>query len=98
MKPHKKALKRIFKKAADDNPARHRITKKETEGFLKELFSQYDKKVKNAIMNILTKRGITKNTAKEKIAMSIRPMLLNRSILSLSLEEIKTLEQSFSQK
>ena len=90
-------LERIPKQAFDPQPkvesALIKITKKKTkDSFLKEFLSQYDKKTKNALMNILTKKGMTKNKAKECIAFNVREAILTKSILTLSLAEIQSIQ------
>lgn len=76
-----------------------RITpKKEGNFFLREFFAQYDKKTKNALREILMKAGLSKSEAKEQILLKIKPSLLEKNIVILSLEEIKEVIKGFTGK
>lgn len=92
-------LETIHPSAFDPQPkvqsALIKLTKKETQSFLQEFLSQYDKKTKNALETILTKHRKTKSEAKTLIALKIRPKIQEQNILTLSLEEIQTIQKLF---
>ena len=73
------------------------LTAKKTNSFLKEFLSQYDKRTKNALEKILCENGKTKNQAREKIALLLRPKLQEKNIINLSLEEIEDIVKKFSE-
>lgn len=72
-----------------------KITPKEGNFFLRELFIQYDKKTKNALREILTKSGMTKSKSQEFISLKLNPSIQNKNIINLSLEEIKEIIKIF---
>tara|TARA_Y100000310_G_scaffold345827_1_gene470694 strand:+ start:5744 stop:6457 length:714 start_codon:yes stop_codon:yes gene_type:complete len=72
-----------------------RLRKKKGNLFLREFLSQYDKRTKNALRQILVKSGMTKREATEKVALTIRPMLQTRKVANLSLAEIKEVIKNF---
>lgn len=79
------------------NSALIKITpRKDGNFFLKEFFSQYDKKTKNALREMLMKSGLTKSEAAEQIMLKIRPAIHEKNIVTLSLEEIKEIVKAFS--
>lgn len=69
-----------------------KITLKETSSLLKEIFLQYDKKLKNVLENILTKQGKTKKHVKALLKDKLNPKLMNEVISHLSLEQLKELK------
>ena len=89
----------ILSKSFDPKPrgdsALIKITLKQGNSFLKEFLSQYDKKTKNAVKEILMKKGKTKSEALENIALKLRPSIQNKNIISLSLKEIKEVIKHF---
>ena len=72
-----------------------RLRPKKGNLFLREFLSQYDKKTKNALRQILVKSGMNKRDASEKDALSIRPLLQSRKVCNLSLVEIKEVIKNF---
>ena len=93
-------LERIPKTAFDPQPkvesALIKITpKKTTNVFLKAFLSQYDKKTKNALREILMQKANTKSEALEKISFSLRPALQEKNIINLTLKEIKEIQAKF---
>jgi 16S rRNA (adenine1518-N6/adenine1519-N6)-dimethyltransferase len=72
-----------------------RLTPKEGNPFLGELFTQYDKKVKNALREILMRGGLTKREATEQIAMNIRPAIQDKKVVNLTLNDIKLVIKGF---
>lgn len=93
-------LERIPKEAFDPQPkvesALIKITKKKRkESFLQEFFLQYDKKTKNALREILMKRGKTKSEALKEISFSLRPALQEKNIINLTLKEIEDIQSKF---
>ncbi|MDP3918563.1 MAG: rRNA adenine N-6-methyltransferase family protein [Nanoarchaeota archaeon] len=72
--------------------------KKEGNMFLREFFSQYDKKTKNALRDMYIKTGLNKREALDKVnLMMIRPMILGKKITNLSLAEIEAVVRAFSE-
>lgn len=68
-----------------------KLTKKKTKSKLKELFLQSDKKLKNSLLNLLTKKGLTKNQARRKI-MFLPNNILNKKPQNLTYDQIKKIE------
>ncbi len=96
-------LERISKETFDPKPkvesALIKITMKKTpETFFKGFLSQYDKKTKNALREILMKKGKTKSEALKYIALSLRPALQEKNIINLSLKEVEEIKKLFSEK
>src|SRR3989338_1465735 len=93
-------LERIPKQAFDPQPkiesALIRITRKNTQDiFLKKFLSQDDKKTKNALREILMKKGKTKSEAFKEISFSLRPALQEKNIINLTLKEIEEVQSKF---
>ena len=72
-----------------------RLKPKEGNLFLREFFSQYDKKTKNALREILMKSGMTKKEAIKQVSLSIPLVIQEKNIVNLSLEEIKEVIRGF---
>jgi len=64
--------------------------------FMREFLSQYDKKTKNALRNILIKSGMSKRDALDKVSLMVRPMILGKKVANLSLKEIEDVVKGFS--
>ncbi|MSR86224.1 methyltransferase domain-containing protein [Candidatus Woesearchaeota archaeon] len=93
-------LERIPKQAFDPQPkvesALIKIARKNTPAkFLKSFLSQYDKKTKNALKEILMKMGKTKSEALQEISFSLRPALQEKNIINLTLKEIEEIQIKF---
>ncbi len=93
-------LQRIPKEAFDPQPkvesALIKITRKQKSNiFLKEFFSQYDKKTKNALKEIFMKKGKTKSEALKEISFSLRPALQEKNVINLTLKEIQEIQEKF---
>lgn len=72
-----------------------KITPHKGNFFLRELFLQYDKRTKNAFREILTRSGLTKREACEKIEL-LSSEIGNKRIVQLSLKEIESIVNLFS--
>ena len=93
-------LQRIPKEAFDPQPkvesALIKITRKQKSNiFLKEFFSKYDKKTKNALKEIFMKKGKTKSEALKEISFSLRPALQEKNVINLTLKEIQEIQEKF---
>jgi 16S rRNA (adenine1518-N6/adenine1519-N6)-dimethyltransferase len=73
-----------------------KITPNEGNFFLREFLIQYDKKTKNALREILMKSGMTKTESQEHIALRLKPLIQDKNIVNLSLEEIKEIVKLFA--
>jgi len=69
-----------------------KLTKHNKKSTLKTVFLQRDKKIKNILINILTKKGLTKNQARTKI-MFIPPSILENKIQKLSESKFKIIKK-----
>lgn len=73
-----------------------RLRKKE-EGnlFLRELLSQYDKKVANALREILRRSGVSKREASLQVESVLPFAIAQKKVAALSLEELQTVVERF---
>ncbi len=60
--------------------------------YISRLILQHDKKIKNALINLLMKKGMTKKQAKEKLSKH-RDKFLEKGILTLSNKDIRKLQE-----
>jgi 16S rRNA (adenine1518-N6/adenine1519-N6)-dimethyltransferase len=99
---HVEYIQDIYPESFDPEPkvisALIKITQKEGNFFLREFFSQNDKKVKNALREILIRSGLTKKEANEQVLQKIKPSIASKNIVTLSLSEIHSIIKAFTGK
>jgi 16S rRNA (adenine1518-N6/adenine1519-N6)-dimethyltransferase len=62
---------------------------------LREIYQQYDKKLRNALREVFMKEGLTKRKASLKASGMFQKQMLDKKVLNLSAVEIKKLMEKF---
>ncbi len=90
-----KKVKVIGKEAFDPEPrvksALVVLTPRQSDNPLKEIYTQYDKKLRNALRELFMKQGLKKREASLKVSSLFPKEMLDKKVLNLSAVEIQKL-------